>query len=974
MGSGRGHYNARHKTLLNWLGDGSVQTVETGGVFTIDPLEIDTQQPQALKIRRGVGNGAWFWVESRQPLGDYDDIFDPSLYSGALIHYEDEATRALYGLHTHLLDFTPQSQSEAWREFRDAALQEGETWKDPYSDLLLSVLSASPDGLTIGVEYEEICALVSPRNVAHSPSPETGTVHVTAPDDCSWSARSNDAWIRITSGSSGIGSGELTYQVDENEGPDPRKGTITLERQTVTITQGAKRFRPSFVSLSPASSSGFSQTLSVRIDDGNGFEDIGNVFLTIYSNTGFCNAWYSRFFNRVSGEIKTTFHLSSGSQFAGSIDVGDPGLLETDVCSLDGSRSNAWGSGDRLEVMFGMSFAPELEGLATIYVQALDNARLTTGFIPRGTWRVGEALQVAPTIPRFPLSPSSGEGLQTNFSFSFQDEDGFADISNTYIEFRSDDGPAFCGLNYWSGGRTLGLQSTNSDLQTGTIGAGDLLENESCILDPRTSSVQGFGSRLTVILALAFKQDFEGAKTIYARAEDASKLRSERQMVGTWMVGPTTKVPPAVVSVTPWTGGGDQQTFAIVASDPNGAEDLSSLFLSFRSVDASGVCSVSWSSFQDQFRLFGGNTFSDWTPLANEGVLETETCSLNLGGASVSTVGSALQMTLPITFKSGFEGVKEIQLNISDKTGLSSQLRSRGSWVVGSDHAAPTIAAIVNAASSQQTYSVSPGEIITIFGPNLGPADLVLAKVEGDYLVTQLEDTRVLFDGIPAPLVFVWEDIVSAIVPYDVAGKGFTGVQVENRGLLSERRFTGVVDTKPGLFTLATIGGGPAVAFNEDGSVNTPANPAKAGSTVVLWATGAGQTTPPGINGKLAGGTPPAPLAPVSVLIDGRYAEILYSGVSTSFKLPPWVVVSALQTRRCHDVTAELLARKVVGRETAVPGADAVCSSHGAATLIAGLFKLNVRVPRDVAPRDAVPVLLNIGSQTSQPGVTLAVQ
>ncbi len=832
-------------------------------------------------------------------------------------------------LYTHLLDFTPRSQSEASREFIDPVLQEGETWKDPYSDLLLSVLSASRDGLTIGVDYEEICALVSPRNLAHSPSAETGTVSVTAPDDCGWSARSNAAWIRITSGSSGAGNGELTYQVDENEGTDPRKGTITIERQTVTITQGANRFRPSFVSLSPASSSGFSQTLSVRIDDGNGFDDIVNVFLSISLNLGsgptFCSAQYVRFLNSSSGEIETRFILSVDSQFDGSIDVGDPGLLETDFCSLDGSRSNVLGSGDRLEVMFGLSFAPELEALATIRVQARDAAGLTTGFISAGTWRVGEALQVAPTFPRFPLSPSSGEGLQTKFWFSFQDEDGFADISNTYIEFRSDDGPAFCSLNYWSGGQTLGLQSTNSSLQMGKIGVGDLLENEFCILDPRTSSIQGFGNGLSVSLALAFKQDFEGAKTIYARVEDASKTRSERRMVGTWMVGPTTRVPPAVVSVTPWTGEGDQQTFAVVAADPNGAEELSSLSLNFRSVDAARVCGLLWFSSQDQFILFGENTSSDFTPLANRGVLETELCSLDLGGASVSTAGSALQMTLPMTFKSGFEGVKEIQLSASDRTGLRSRPRSRGSWVVGSDDADhPTIAAIVSAASSEQTHTVSPGEIVTIFGPNLGPADLVLAQVEGDYVVTQLEDTRVLFDGVPAPLVFVWEDIVSAIVPYDVAGKSSTRVQVENQGHLSEQRFTTVVDTKPALFTLSTTGGGPAVAFNEDGSVNTPSNPAKAGSIVVLWTTGAGQTTPPGINGKLAIGTLPAPVAPVSVLIGGRYADIHYFGA--------------------------------------------------APTLVAGLFQLNVRIPPDTVPGNAVPVLLNIGSQTSPPGITLAVE
>jgi hypothetical protein len=77
-------------------------------------------------------------------------------------------------------------------------------------------------------------------------------------------------------------------------------------------------------------------------------------------------------------------------------------------------------------------------------------------------------------------------------------------------------------------------------------------------------------------------------------------------------------------------------------------------------------------------------------------------------------------------------------------------------------------------------------------------------------LATTVSDTQIRFDGVAAPLIYVRQDQTSAIVPYTVAGKKTTQLQVRSSGVLS----------------------------------NSAENPAAAGSILVLYATGEGQTNP----------------------------------------------------------------------------------------------------------------------------------
>jgi hypothetical protein len=66
----------------------------------------------------------------------------------------------------------------------------------------------------------------------------TGTVNVSTTAGCAWTAAANASWLHVTSGSSGSGSGQVSYNVDANTG-GARTGTLTIADKTHTISQAA---------------------------------------------------------------------------------------------------------------------------------------------------------------------------------------------------------------------------------------------------------------------------------------------------------------------------------------------------------------------------------------------------------------------------------------------------------------------------------------------------------------------------------------------------------------------------------------------------------------------------------------------------------------------------------------------------------------------------------------------------------------
>src|ERR1035441_2674203 len=169
--------------------------------------------------------------------------------------------------------------------------------------------------------------------------------------------------------------------------------------------------------------------------------------------------------------------------------------------------------------------------------------------------------------------------------------------------------------------------------------------------------------------------------------------------------------------------------------------------------------------------------------------------------------------------------------------------------------AKPKMAAITNVAS-YGNGPISPGEMVVIFGSGMGPSSVVGLQLDQQGRVaTTLSQVQVLFDGNPAPLIYVSATQISAMVPYGVAGKSSTQIQVVYQGSTSDSFQKPIAPSAPGVFTADSSGQGQAAMTNSDGSYNTSSSPATPGSYVTFYLTGEGQTNPSGSDGNIATST-----------------------------------------------------------------------------------------------------------------------
>lgn len=248
--------------------------------------------------------------------------------------------------------------------------------------------------------------------------------------------------------------------------------------------------------------------------------------------------------------------------------------------------------------------------------------------------------------------------------------------------------------------------------------------------------------------------------------------------------------------------------------------------------------------------------------------------------------------------------------------------------------AGPTIGNATNAASFAPK-NFSPGMIFTIFGNGLGPDQGLGPELDAKGRVsTSLGGTQVLIGGYAAPILYTSATQVNAVVPYELDPTKLTGgvfLQAIYNGVAGAVRQVAIVPTAPGIFVISPQGQGAIV--NQDGSINGPGNPAAKNSYIQIYATGEGQTNPPGIDGQVTVGSVsslPRPVATVSVSIGG----------------------------------------------VTVPSSS-IAYAGAAPAEVAGLFQITLQIPSNI-PSGLNPVVITIGTGNnavmSQAGVTIVVQ
>jgi uncharacterized protein (TIGR03437 family) len=237
----------------------------------------------------------------------------------------------------------------------------------------------------------------------------------------------------------------------------------------------------------------------------------------------------------------------------------------------------------------------------------------------------------------------------------------------------------------------------------------------------------------------------------------------------------------------------------------------------------------------------------------------------------------------------------------------------------------PAIAAVLNA-GSYAAGALAPGEEVAVFGTNFGPATVTSATITNNSYPTILANTQVLFDGVPAPIIAVANGQANVMVPYGIAGRATTMVQVSYLGVSSTPLSYNVTTTVPGIYTLNQAGTGQGAVLNQNLSGNSSSNPAAKGSVIAIYMTGEGVTSPASITGQLAPGDGTGlnhPVQQVTATVGGVPATVQYAG--------------------------------------SAPG------------LIYGVMQVNVLIPASVSS-GAQPVVVTVGTTNSQNGVTVAIQ
>jgi uncharacterized protein (TIGR03437 family) len=175
-----------------------------------------------------------------------------------------------------------------------------------------------------------------------------------------------------------------------------------------------------------------------------------------------------------------------------------------------------------------------------------------------------------------------------------------------------------------------------------------------------------------------------------------------------------------------------------------------------------------------------------------------------------------------------------------------------------------------NNATFAATEPLAVGTIAAVFGEFFGDG---ITVSPGAPLPTTLGGLRVLVNDRPAPIYFTSPGQINFQIPLDATG-GNAIVQVERNGVRGNRVTANIVPNAPRILVWSSFAPTYGIIVNANGTlplptgVNIPgytSQPAARGDTLIIYAIGFGQTTPPVQSGAASPANPLAQLQNVFV-------------------------------------------------------------------------------------------------------------
>ncbi len=739
----------------------------------------------------------------------------------------------------------------------------------------IAVYTVNQQGINCSYNFQPSSATVA--NSAGS-----GTINLSAPAGCNWSAVPADGWVQVQT-ASGSGSASIAYTYDANPSTTSRSTSITVGGSTYTVNQNAAcsfTANPTSQSINVTTTTGtIAITASVSsctrsavsdaswltISSGSSGTGAGSVAWTAATN----NTPSERIAHITIGDAVFTLVQAAGVCYyqlspptATAIATGATGSFSlTANCTWQATSSTAW---------LTVTSATTGSGNAAINWRAQPNitplqrtASITVGTAAFTVAQAGGSCDVALSASSFAVPL---EGLTGSFDISTTAGCNWSASSTApWITFQT----AAVGNGDGSVSFTVAPNNTPSSRTASVIVNNKVItftqpaQNCSIGISPLSASFDKNSGTGSIAVTTNCSWTAQSSAPSWLSLSGATSGNNNGQVDYAVAANSTAQIRTATIRV-------GTQTFTVSQSG-----GLCSLTL------APSAASVSGPAGTGRFNVQGSAGCS-WEPQSDSSWLTIASWSSVNGNGAVDFTAS---QNPGVTARTG-------TIKVGSETFAVTQAGSK-----------PAIAAggIVNAASFAGG-PISPGLIVTVFGTFLGPDQLALAKLtdDGKSLTKVIENARILFDDVPGAMIYSSATQASVVVPYAVSGKTSTKVKVEYLGATSDEVTVPVTVASPAIFTLEASGKGQGAVLNQDFKVNANTNAAQRNTIIQIFATGEGLTAPAGVDGKLAVAPLPAPVGRVSARIGNIDAPIIYAGGA------PGLVAGVIQINVRVPVTAPI--------------------------------------------------------------------
>jgi large repetitive protein len=381
---------------------------------------------------------------------------------------------------------------------------------------------------------------VIPSSLSFSGNVNSGALTINTSAGCNWLASSSASWISITSSLSGSGPGSVTFVLSGYSGPALRNGIITAAGQTFTVAQAGPTLGPTAVS--PAASSGTTQTFTLTFTDQAGFADISVIDILINNYLDGQQACYIALVPATSstGYLYLVDDAGDGGYASGSpMYMPSSNSLQNSQCVISAAGSSVSGSGNTLTLTLAITFKAAFAGNKIFYVAARSNTQ-NSGWQPMATWNVPGAAPLGPGVGG--MSPGQITVPAAAFTFTLTDTNGYGDLAVVDILINSAlDGVSACYMAYVPTSATTGYLYLVDDQGDGGYAGSPValpgshdLSNSQCTVGGEGALNMASGNTLSLTLELAFNSaNLSGNQIVYVAARNSNGGNSGWQAVGT---------------------------------------------------------------------------------------------------------------------------------------------------------------------------------------------------------------------------------------------------------------------------------------------------------------------------------------------------------------------------------------------------------------------------------------------------------